>query len=79
MYRGNKDKSAMNHWFEWVSKGKEELFEDIYKLVEDMIKEMTPQLIKEYLIENPIPIDVKPSVENDLKAKIEEAITKALK
>lgn len=83
MYRGNKDKLAMNHWYEWVFNGQDELFEKIYVLVEDMIKEIvpqiTPQIIKEYYESNPTKFSVNPVIENNIRADLERAISKALK
>ena len=49
MFYETKNKSAMNHWFNWLDAPEiEELFYKIYHLVEDMIKEILPQLLKEY-------------------------------
>jgi hypothetical protein len=83
MYRGNKDKLAMNHWFDWVGKRQEDLFESVYVLVEDMIKEIVPQIapsiIKEYFETNPTKIEVNPVIENNIRADLERAISKALK
>jgi len=83
MYHGNKDKLAMNHWFDWVGKRQEDLFESIYVLVEDMIKEIVPQIapsiIKEYFETNPTKIEVNPVIENNIRADLERAISKALK
>ena len=44
MFYGRKDKSYLNHWSDWAIKGeeREELFQDVRQLVEDMIKELLP-------------------------------------
>ena len=52
MFFNDKSKSYMNHWYHWaISQERESLFQDIRQLVEDMIKELTPPLIYEYLKE----------------------------
>ena len=50
MFDKRPEKSYMNHWYKWAaeSKEKEQLFYDIRQLVEDMIKELVPPLLKEY-------------------------------
>lgn len=51
MFYSNKDMSYLNHWSDWAEKGleREQLFYDVRQLVEDMIKEIVPQVIEEYL------------------------------
>ena len=51
MFFNNKDKSYLNHWYQWAAIGaeREQLFQDVRQLVEDMIKEIVPQVIEEYL------------------------------
>ena len=50
MYYNREDKSYMNHWYDWVIENPdmEPLFNKISQLVEDMIKELLPPLLKEY-------------------------------
>ena len=83
MYRGNKDKLAMNHWFDWVGKRQEDLFESVYVLVEDMIKEIVPQIapqiIKEYYATNPTKIDINPVIDAKAKDDIEKQIRNLFK
>ena len=51
MYYGREDNSYMNHWYKWasVSTEREELFEDVRQLVDDMINEIVPRLLEERL------------------------------
>lgn len=52
MFFNDKSKSYMNHWYNWaISQERESLFQDIRQLVEDMIKELLPPMIEEYLKE----------------------------
>ncbi len=49
MYRGNSEKSSLQYWFEFaIDKELEELFMKIYPMIEDRIRELFPQLLKEY-------------------------------
>ena len=51
MFYSNKEMSYLNHWPKWASYGvdREQLFYDVRQLVEDMIKEIVPQMVEEYL------------------------------
>lgn len=51
MFYSNKDMTYLNHWGKWASMGieREQLFQDVRQLVEDMIKEIVPQVLDEYL------------------------------
>lgn len=50
MYYNDKDKSYLNHWYNWAAEGreKEQLFYEIELLVRDMIKSIFPDLITEF-------------------------------
>lgn len=50
-FYNDKNKTYLNHWYNWAADGpeKEEMFQDIRQLVEDMIREMLPQIIEEYI------------------------------
>lgn len=62
----------MNHWYKWAMEGmeKEELFQDIRQLVEDMIKELIPPIIEEYLKDRIDSLNVK--VYTELNGKIND-------
>lgn len=61
MYRNNKNKSYLNHWYDWPNSiEKEEEFYMICKLVEDMIKEIVPREIEKY--KEKLLIDIEPRI-----------------
>ena len=84
MFYSNKDMSYLNHWAEWAIKGaeREELFQDVRQLVEDMVKEIVPQVIEEHL--KGFTIDVETRLNgraadlNGLKSDIERLIADEL-
>lgn len=82
MYRENKYKQSMNHWYEWAGIGKEDIFEMIYKIVEDMIWEIVPHVVElkmqEYFKNDQLSVNVNPVIENDIKSDIIQAIKKSL-
>lgn len=50
LYRGNKYKSSMNHWYEWIDSIEfQELFEKIAVYVDDKIKESLDEFRKEII------------------------------
>ena len=51
MFYNNENNSYNNHWYKWAADGteKEQLFYDIRQLVEDMIRELVPPMIEEYI------------------------------
>ena len=53
MFLNEKNKSYMNHWYNWAmdSIEKEALFQEVRQLVEDMIKELLPRMIEDYFKE----------------------------
>ena len=77
MYQGNKNKSSMNHWFNFAIMGEEQerLFYLIYQLIKDMIEELVPVEVENYLNKNgiSIPVEVKgdilKQIQNQLNGK----------
>ena len=68
MYRGNSEKSSLQYWFEFaINKELEELFMKIYPMIEDRIRELFPQLLKEY--QNEIKQNVSVDIETSLNGK----------
>lgn len=84
MFYNDKNKSYINHWFRWAEKGieREELFQDVRQLVEDMIKQILPQAIEEHL--NGLTIDVETRINgktadlSGLKGELEQIIVDEL-
>lgn len=50
MFKDEKNKNSMKHWFEFAAQGPEmeQLFYDIRKLIEDTIRELLPPLFQEF-------------------------------
>lgn len=81
MYRGNKYKSSLNHWYEWNDNMKEEeLYYKIRSIVIDTIREELPQLIKDYQYNIETTINGESLEKNNIKdiltSQLREALTR---